>query len=189
MRTRRRLSIIGMALALSACSGESSIDDTAQAPETVDTSPDATSEEPATTATTESPKARVGSTVSLEGQEDGVKVDATVVKVVDPAPPGDFLTPKGRIVAIQIKLTNTGTRPYDDSPGNGAKLVDGDGQSFNATTLESGAGPAMGTVTITPGDSRLGFVSFDVPKEAVLSKFQLALDSGFANETGEWLLG
>lgn len=189
MRNRRGLWIIGVALALAGC-GESSIDDrpTAQAPETVDTSPAEATEEPTTT-TTEAPKARVGSTVSLDGQEEGVKVDATVVKVVDPAPPGQFGAPKGRLVAIQIKLTNTGTQPYTDSPSNGAKLVDKEGQSFTTTFGDSTAGPPIGSVTIAPGDSRLGFLTFDVPKGAALAKFQLTLDSGFADETGEWLLG
>lgn len=184
-----RPAMLTLALILAGCSGQSSTDDTptAQIPESVETSPVEAPKAPATTRANEAPKARIGSTISLDGQDEGVVVDVTVVKVVDPAPPGRFLEPKGRLVAIQLRMTNTGTQPYDDSPSNAAKLVDKEGQSFNATFGES-AGPPMGSVTIAPGDSRLGFITFDVPKESVLAKFQLALDSGFADETGEWLL-
>jgi hypothetical protein len=41
-------------------------------------------------------------------------------------------------------------------------------------------------VTIGAGDTGLGFITFEVPHESQVAKVQFALNSGFADETGEW---
>jgi hypothetical protein len=82
-----------------------------------------------------------------------------------------------------------GTAVYSDAPDNSAKLVDAIGQSFSATIATITAGPDFpGSVTIGPGNTGLGFVVFDVPASSIGAKVQFTLDSGFARQTGEWLI-
>jgi hypothetical protein len=41
-------------------------------------------------------------------------------------------------------------------------------------------------VKIAPGSKRAGCLTFEIPKTANPGVFQFTLDSGFADETGEW---
>jgi len=137
------------------------------------------------------PVAHVGDTISLAGNDDGEKVAVKLVKIVDPAKGREFSTPdKGnRFVAVQFKLTNVGKTAYDDSPSNGAAVVDTDGQRFDATIDDVTAGPSMSSdVKMAAGDSALGYLVFEVPKASKLRSVQFTLDSGFADQTGEWRL-
>jgi len=137
------------------------------------------------------PVAHVGDTINLAGNGDGEKVAVKIVKVADPARGSDFYSPdKGnRFVAVQFKLTNVGTAAYDDSPSNGAVVVDADGQRFDATIADVTAGPSMDSgLKMAAGDSALGYIVFEVPKASKLRSVQFTLDSGFAEETGQWQL-
>ncbi|MBW1599718.1 DUF4352 domain-containing protein [Streptomyces sp. JJ38] len=139
--------------------------------------------------TPEQPKAaQVGNSLTLEGTDDRVQV--TVVKFVDPAAPGNEYSspePGSRFVAVQFRLENVGTTTYDDSPSNGATLADNKGQRFSPTFAETAAGPSFpGGVTVAPGDTALGFIAFEVPEDSTIAKVQFALDSGFADQVGQW---
>jgi hypothetical protein len=88
----------------------------------------------------------------------------------------------------KIELTVVGDSRYSDSPTNGAYLIDADGQQFDAD-ITSPVGPSFGgSSKIASGDSRTGFVTFELPKNAKPATFQFALDSGFGPETDEWEL-
>ncbi|MFW3473642.1 DUF4352 domain-containing protein [Streptomyces microflavus] len=134
--------------------------------------------------------AKVGDTITLKGQEDGEQVDAVLKKVVDPAQPKDeFFTPAdgSRWVAAQFELTNTGTKPYSDSPSNGAQVADADGQRFSATFADTTAGPSMTSeAKVPPGEKVLGWITFEVPKNSKVITVQFGLNSGFADQTGQW---
>jgi hypothetical protein len=138
----------------------------------------------------ENSRAAVGQPLTLNGSE-GVKVAVTVVRVVDPAPPTEFSQPQSgsRFVAVQLQLANVGTVNYDDSPGNGAKIVDTTNQQYEEGSGETTAGPGFGgSVRLSPEDVRVGFVVFELPSNARPRLFQFVLDSGFAAQTGEWTL-
>ncbi|MET9096222.1 DUF4352 domain-containing protein [Streptomyces cyaneofuscatus] len=134
--------------------------------------------------------AKTGDTITLKGTEDGLKVDAVLKKWDDNAQPGDEYTEASagkRFVAAQFELTNTGTAPYADSPANGAQAADADGQRFSSTIAEVANGPAMTSdANVPPGEKVLGWIVFEVPKASEIVTVQLALDSGFANQTGQW---
>lgn len=135
--------------------------------------------------------ARVGDTVELRGSAPGARMAVTVTSVVDPADPAnDFGSPSpGRkLVAVQFRLRNTGSATYSDAPSNGAEVIDEQGQGFNATvtsTVTSGQAFPAG-VHLAPGDSALGFVVFELPVSSHPSRVQFTLDSGFADQTGQW---
>ncbi|CAG7657954.1 DUF4352 domain-containing protein [Actinacidiphila bryophytorum] len=132
----------------------------------------------------------VGHTLSLTGINAGEKLDVTVVKVVDPAHGTDLSSPPPgkRLVAVQFRLHNTGSTTYNDSPANGAKVVDTQGQGFDsAITDTTSAGPNFpATTTISPGGKALGFIVFEVPAGSKVAMVQFALDSGFSTDVAQW---
>ncbi|WP_306191300.1 DUF4352 domain-containing protein [Streptomyces sp. MK5] len=136
--------------------------------------------------------AKVGDTLTLKGQDEGSRLDVTLVKVADPAKPADdFTEPESgkRFVGVQFKLVNTGKAAYSDSPSNGAQVADTEGQQFDATIADITAGPSMSSdLRLKPGAKGLGWIVFEVPKGAKVSTVQFTMDSGFADQTGEWKL-
>ncbi|KPI15630.1 protein of unknown function DUF1942 [Actinobacteria bacterium OK074] len=147
-------------------------------------------ESPSTTPLSRATSAAVGDTLNLTGQKNGETLAVTVVKVVDPAvAENDYSTPGAgkRFVAVQFRLKNTGTEVYSDSPSNGAKIVDTQGQQFASTIEDTTAGPGFpGSVTIARGDTGLGFITFAIPASSKVAKVQFTMDSGFADNTGQW---
>jgi len=136
-------------------------------------------------------RATVGDTISLHGGlDEDLEIAVTVVSVADPAKAGRFLAPEkgSRYVALEIRLDNTGIADYDDSPTNGAVLID-EGDHQYSTWIGSGVEPTLdGSVRLAPGDQRVGFIVFQVPKTETPRAFQFTLESGFGPETGEWTL-
>ncbi|MBW5486385.1 hypothetical protein GPJ59_32130 [Streptomyces bambusae] len=134
-----------------------------------------------------------GETIPLEGNGPGERLDVTLVQVVDPAPaegPGDVPEQDERLVAVQFRLKNTGTAVYKDSPQNGAYLLDTTGQRFAGSPRATAAGAEFpGLVTVRPQDTALGFVTFEVPRDAEPAAVQFAMNSGFADDVGQWALG
>jgi hypothetical protein len=136
--------------------------------------------------------ATVGGSITLQGIDPGLKVTVTVNKLVNPATPEqDFMKPKAgnKFVAVELTLQNAGQAVYSDSPTNGAMLIDGDGQQYRSTIYDVKEGQSFGgSATINAGDSRKGVIVFEVPEGAKLAKLQFALNSGFAQQKGEWTL-
>lgn len=132
----------------------------------------------------------VGESRTLEGSDTSVEV--TLVRVLDPATPGEWDTPDAghRVVAVELRLANNGDEVYSDSPGNGAVLVDAAYHQYSEGLMDvSDCQGFGGSVTVAPGDARVGCLTFEVSEGVALSAFQFALDSGFAGDTGRWLLG
>ncbi|MFI8104569.1 DUF4352 domain-containing protein [Streptomyces sp. NPDC086023] len=132
----------------------------------------------------------LGTTVTLTGQRSE-KVAVTVLKVVDPATSSDeFFTPDegNRYVSVQFRLKNIGRGPYRDSPVNGATLVDAQGQQFDADVVaKTTAGPRLPVaLTIPAGNTALGYLTFQLPDGSKPVTVQFALNSGYAEDVGEW---
>jgi hypothetical protein len=103
----------------------------------------------------------------------------------------DFMKPAAgnRFVAVQFKVTNTGTAAYDDSPSNGAKVLDAEGQQFTSALADSKAGPNLpGSVKLAPGGTAKGFITFEVPSATKVTGAQFSTKSGFG-QTAEWKIG
>jgi Domain of unknown function (DUF4352) len=184
------LALSVVALGIVACGGEQTIK---TVPETVTVTEEAPAEETTTEAEPEeSTEAQVGDSITLHGSDAELEVRITVTQIIDPAPPKDeFFTPEGgaRWVAVELRLVNVGTTVYDDSPGNGASLIDNKDQSYTETFAETSACRYIGTgLKIAAGDRRVGCLVFEVPERVKPRKFQMTLDSGFGPETGEWVL-
>lgn len=136
--------------------------------------------------------AAVGGSITLEGMDPGLKMKVTVNQVFNPATPAeDFMKPKTgtKFVAVQLTLSNVGQAVYDSAPSNGAYVIDSEGQQYQTTYARVREGQGFdGAATINAGDARKGVIIFAVPESAKLVKFQYGLNSGFANQKGEWTL-
>jgi hypothetical protein len=152
---------------------------------------EAPTEETTTEAAPETGEARIGDTITLHGNDPDLEIRVTVRRVIDPAPPEEFFEPSGgtRWVAVELRFVNSGTLAYDDSPGNGAALIDNRDQTYAESIAETRACRYIGAgVKIAPGDKRVGCLVFEMPNRTKPRKFQMTLDSGFGPETGEWVL-
>lgn len=135
--------------------------------------------------------AEVGQPITISGNEDGSKIQVTVKKVVMRTRPTDqfFQVDEGkRLVAVQFRLVNTGTVRYWDAPSNGAKVVDKDGQQFESDIFfhEISAGPMLpASVKLAPRNKALGYIAFQVPRNAKITQIQFSMDSGFG-DTAQW---
>lgn len=153
---------------------------------------------PATTKAASAPSsaakqtAHVGSTVNLSSGDQNTNVEklsVTLVQVKDNAPATDqYSTPDAgdKYYAAQFRLVNTSSQAYSDSPDNGATAIDAQGQQFQASYGDTAAGPSFpGNTTIAPGQTALGWITFEVPIGSTITGIQFTLNSGFSN-TGQW---
>ena len=177
MRVLPLLASSAAALAVAGCAATS-----------VTSTPSANSPASAAPATAKA-QAHVGDTIVLAGNSPGEKMAVTLVKVYPHEAPGEFETPDpdDKYASVQLRLRNTGTAAFSDSVSNEVKVIEGKGQSYEAT-IATGVGCTQfpGTETIAPGQSGLGCVVFQIPDSARIAEVQVALDSGFASQTGEW---
>jgi hypothetical protein len=194
MRTRARIHTItaltaaGL-LALTACStGEDTVTTTPK--KTSSKKAAAKTEEKADAKPAEKKTAAVGDTLTLKGLEEGDQLDVTLKKWLPTAEGADeFNVPQDgkRWAAAQFELVNTGSKVYADSPANGAKAADSEGQRFDSWFGEIAAGPEMSSdVNLPKGEKALGWVVFEVPKTSKLVSVQFGMNSGFAEQTGQW---
>jgi len=181
------LVVIGVIAGIAGSANHTVTSGTAGPAEQASSSPSATAS--ASSPTSSSP-ARVGSTITLTGNDPGEKMDVTVTKVISHAQPADQFSspdPGKRFYAVQFRLANTGSAAYSDSPSNGAAVVDVDGQSYQSTLYDvAGCQSFPGTENIAAGDTGLGCVVFQVPDGAKITKVQFTLNSGFGPATGQW---
>ena len=148
---------------------------------------------PATTAAPATGSAKIGDTLTLKGMDTGSKAEITAMKFVDPATAtGGIDTPAAgsRYVAVEFQIQNTGTATYDDSPDNNARVADISGHLFDSTIVSSiSSGPLFpATVQLRPGQKAVGYVVFEVPVASKIARVQFTPDSGFADDSGQWLV-
>jgi hypothetical protein len=132
--------------------------------------------------------ARIGDTLSITGSETTLEV--TLLAVQNPATGySEFMAPEkgNRFVAVKLSLRNVGDGVYDDAPSNCCKVVDVSSVGYSASMFDE-ITPGFGSTKITPGDKRVGWVTFQLPKSVKPAKLQYTPDSGFADATGEWVL-
>lgn len=133
--------------------------------------------------------AHVGQTISLSG-DNGVALEVTLVKVGLTSPNNSFDAPDpGKVLyAAQLRIKNTGSAVYSDTISNGAKVVDGSGQEFEASITAEGVtlGPSFSSsLNMPPGSTRLGVVAFQIPKGTKVAQIQWGMESGFGS-VAQW---
>jgi len=130
----------------------------------------------------------VGNSITLRSDDEFLRI--TLLAVRDPAHlPGRFGSPapRNKLVSVLLKVANLGRDFYHDSPGNGAKLISGSARVYS--TVLPGIDPNLdGLAGLSRGASQVGWLTFEVPAGMHPSKLRYVLDSGFADQRGEWLL-
>jgi hypothetical protein len=136
--------------------------------------------------------ARIGSPITLAGNESGEQMTVTLTKVISNASGTDYTTPPAgdRLYAAQFQLKDTGSAAYSDAPSNGAEVVDSAGQSYDAAIADSvqNCTSFPASENIATGALGLGCVVFEVPAHARIVSVQFTLDSGMGPDTGQWAL-
>ncbi|MFI9235057.1 DUF4352 domain-containing protein [Streptomyces sp. NPDC053079] len=131
----------------------------------------------------------VGGTAELKAK-NGAQIAVTLKDFVDPAKSNNKYTmPKAgkRWVAAQFEIVNKGQTVYDDSPRNGVKVLDEQGQTFTTSIGETTSGPNLpAAVKLKAGEKALGYVVVSVPENSKPQAVTFTPDSGFAKETGQW---
>lgn len=138
-------------------------------------------------------KAGVGDTINLTDSTSGKNIKVTVVKVIDPDSPANEVEqpPAGdRFESIQFRIVNSGTATYQDDPLVAITAKDAAGQNMQQMTVTSTAAGAQmpSSVSLVPGDTALGYVTFAVPSGDRIAQAQYALDAGIGT-TGQWQIG
>ncbi|AWZ09227.1 hypothetical protein DRB89_37380 [Streptomyces sp. ICC4] len=136
-----------------------------------------------------------GETIPLTGDQPGERLDVTLTQVDDPSGVGPTPDPDpneaDRLVSVRLRLENTGTAVYEDSPAPAAHLLDSEGRRFTGFNASTGAGAGDAfpdTLTLSPGGAATGSVTFRLPKDAEPAAVQFALDGGLADDVGQWSL-
>lgn len=117
---------------------------------------------------------------------DGSTITVTATQLVDPAEPeyGE-VTDGTRLIAVKMTFTNSGTTAFSDSPVGAVAIIDASGQVSRSTYTDTKAGPGFdGTVDLAPGESRTGFIGFEVPATATPVKLQVDLYGDDSVELG-----
>ena len=137
------------------------------------------------------PPRRIGDSITLRATYYNGPIRVTLLKLVDPARSSyPSIRPRSghRFVGIWLKLKNLGTRFYDDSPPNGAFVIDTRGHRYQALPASSGTIEPRLSFGLAPGASGTGVAAFEVPTRARLRTFTLKLDYPSGRDTGVWLL-
>jgi hypothetical protein len=116
-----------------------------------------------------------------------------LLQIVDPAPVGEFDEPAAGLhyVAVELEIVNVGSTAHSDFVDSSAFGIDAAGQQYAAASFtETEAGPSFGdSLELAPGDRRSGFVLFELPDGATLSKVQVGADYGVSDEWVEFDVG
>ncbi|MEU2871108.1 hypothetical protein ABZ769_18145 [Streptomyces olivoreticuli] len=132
-----------------------------------------------------------GAKITLKGLKAGEQLDVTFKGWADPVTSANqFGQPSvgNKYVAAQFELVNTGTLSYEDSPMNGAKVIDDKGQHFTGTVVSDvSVGPELDAGLKLPvGEKALGWIAFSVPDSIKAESVTFGMNSGLAPQTGQW---
>lgn len=131
--------------------------------------------------------AHLGHALTLEGNSGGERMSIKPGHLKR-GHAGEFSdVPAGsHLDTVEITLKNVGSKDYSDSPSNGANLVTAKGRTIQ-TTFEAASGcDDPGSLKIPRHQSRVVCLTFQVSDASKIRFFEFTLDSGFADQTGEW---
>jgi hypothetical protein len=192
---RRALVLLGVvvvSLTAGACGSKAAASATPQPVVTVTVTAGTPTPPPASSTGT-MPKVTLGDKLTLTGL-DNAKVEVTAKKT-------QRLPPKSisgivlhlALFGVFIAVKNVADTPYVDSMGSALTLVDESGGTYQSNTTYGNIPGQLGVaeVRIAPGDTRSGWVYFEVPQKRHPRLLQYTADSYNTDNTtqvGEWSL-
>jgi hypothetical protein len=120
------------------------------------------------------------------------EIEVAVTKFVDPVKGGDDplsgAAPGNRLVAVLFTFTDRGVNPFKTAV-DAATVVDAQGKAYkDKVALSLSVHPLITTVNVPAGGTQTGYIPFEVPQGASITKVRWAMDLG-VGQTGEWNLG
>ena len=151
---------------------------------------------------TPAPEGDVGDTLTLvdDYEQDGIdkndELAITLLEVTPDAPPDTDnpyelkeAIPKGYSpLRLQIEIKQMGDTESGGVSYSNFSAVDSEGQQFEATTYElfQPSLLAGGTLKLTPGASRLGYIAIPVPADAEIAEITMQDASFVPPNTATW---
>lgn len=138
------------------------------------------------------PKA-VGGSFDLKTM-DGQKFSVTLVKVVpSPQPASSIDKPEAgkRLMAVQLKIVNAGSKVLAEYPDTSLTLVDSQSQSYQtdySQVTDCQGFSASSLSSIAPGESVVGCEVFQVPQTATPAKLKYVSGYGSTATSAVWNL-
>ena len=161
-----------------------------------------TATSPKTTAPAQSPSGASASPTAAQQQahvgdqftvalENGTKYQVTLLRVAQQAQPeNEFLAaqPDHHLAAAQFRVS--AITKVDENANNNATATGSDEQAYTSSlaSVAEGTNFASGQIRLQPGSSLVGWVTFELPDAARITKVQWTPASGFASQTAEWLV-
>ncbi len=143
------------------------------------------------TSTARAQQAKVGDTLTLSGNS-GQSLAVTVDAVMDPLSVGSYDQPDSgqRFIGVQVTLKNVGSSSYSDAPSNGSTLLSTANEQAKGAIVSGGpcGNNFQSSVNIAPGDTQQGCIPFQMSDGQTPGTFQFTMNSGFADQTGQWAL-
>lgn len=140
-------------------------------------------------ATTTAPVAKVGSTITLKTDQGTIAV--TLQQVIDPAKSASQIAPDAGKRYVGAKFGIKATKgSYSGDSILAASVIASNGQTYSAGLLQVAGCTDFnnGQITLTPGESAVGCVIFQVPTAVKVIKVRYAgVAAGFPDQQiGEW---
>lgn len=112
----------------------------------------------------------------------------------DPAQPAnqfDAASAGTRLVAIEFRITDTGTQATSDDANNDASVVGSNNQTYSPAfnDVAECTNFNSGEYQLDPGQSTTGCVVFQLPDGVRLSKAEWSPNGGFGGSFGTWTFG
>lgn len=117
------------------------------------------------------------------------RVTVTPNSLNDPAPTGQFDHPEegNRVVAVRVTLRNAGTRPYWALPDSELLLWDSEGHAYGGdVTVTTSLGPMFQGQVVPPGGQATGWISYQLPQHATLTRLEYVLAQGDSHAVAFW---
>jgi hypothetical protein len=143
------------------------------------------------------PIAQAPSAVALGTSETvhdfvGDAVSVTVSQIVDPATPvsdTDVPTSGDRFVAVELSISNTGSRQIQNNANNATIVTGSDGETYTANFSSvsecTNFVEQIGYVDLNPGDNITGCVVFQLPTSVNVQSVSFSFAPGYL-DTAEW---
>jgi hypothetical protein len=182
------IAVLGMAVALAACSGKTT-EGNQQTPSGAASGSAASSTTQGSAAAPTNRLGHVGDTLELTNvKKESLAV--TLSEIINPAtgklrPRGDS---KDTYVAAMLTIKNTGTTFLKDDVNNTSALVGSNNQTYTPvfTGVTECTNFMAGVFELRDGESATGCVVFIMPPEVTPTKFKYTPSSGFSDDIGEW---
>ncbi|MFL6074911.1 MAG: DUF4352 domain-containing protein [Mycobacteriales bacterium] len=117
------------------------------------------------------------------------RIEVTMLRKVDYAPWNGTPPEDGmRLVAVQVRIRNAGSKPYYPYVESDVLLWDTGSHAYGTTSMSGTTLGSWPDYPVAPGATITGYLSFEVPASAHVNRFEWVLFQGGGDAAGYWVL-